>query len=264
MRRHRILLALTLSLYAGIGAAESSGSEAGAFVPGAYYLKRMELFAAAPLAPGDVVFLGDSLTEGAHWVELLPGLPVRDRGIAGDTTAGVLARLATITAARPAAVFLMIGTNDLGASPDPAPSLARQREIIARIRRESPSTLVFVQSLLPRAAVFRERIEGYNLALYGICRELGATWVDLYPAFLAPDGALRRELTYDGVHLAPAGYRLWRSMLAPHLGALRAAQPAARRQSKAYSLAGPVVVLPLSAKPGRSRYISATASGEPK
>ena len=50
------------------------------------------------------------------------------------------------------AVFLLIGTNELAPSLDPAPSLARQREILERIRRESPDTRVFVQSLLPRAS----------------------------------------------------------------------------------------------------------------
>ena len=60
---------------------------------------------------GDVVFLGDSITEGGAWDELFPGVPVRNRGIGGDTTSGVLDRLDQITRGRPAKVFLKIGTN---------------------------------------------------------------------------------------------------------------------------------------------------------
>ncbi len=156
MRSIRLLVALALGI-AGIAAAAPREGRADVFSPDAYYRLRMDLFAATPLGAGDIVFLGDSITEGAEWNELFPDLPVRDRGISGDTTAGVLARLDTVTASRPAAVFLLIGTNELAPSLDPAPSLARQREILERIRRESPDTRVFVQSLLPRAAAFRER-----------------------------------------------------------------------------------------------------------
>ena len=36
-------------------------------------------------------------------------------------------------------------------------------------------------------------------------------------AFLAPDGSLRDELTFDEVHLNGAGYHLWQSLLEPTL-----------------------------------------------
>ena len=217
MRPFRLLVMIVFAVAGIATAAQSREVRAQAFSPAGYYLLRMDLFAATPLAAGDIVFLGDSLTEGAEWNELFPDLPVRDRGISGDTTAGVLQRLGTITSARPAAVFLLIGTNELGPALDPAPSLARQREILARIRRESPDTRVFVQSLLPRAGTYRERVESYNDALRGICREAGVGFIDLYPAFLAPDGSLRDELTFDELHLTGAGYRRWRELLLPYL-----------------------------------------------
>ena len=217
MRPFRLLVMIVFAVAGFATAAQSREVRAQAFSPAGYYLLRMDLFAATPLAAGDIVFLGDSLTEGAEWNELFPDLPVRDRGISGDTTAGVLQRLGTITSARPAAVFLLIGTNELDPALDPAPSLARQREILARIRREAPDTRVFVQSLLPRALAYRERVESYNAALREICHEAGATWIDLYPGFLAPDGSLRDELTFDELHLNGAGYRLWRELLLPSL-----------------------------------------------
>jgi hypothetical protein len=58
----------------------------------------VSFFAANPIAPGQVVFLGDSLTDGARWDELFPGIPVRNRGVPADTTADVLARLDQVTA----------------------------------------------------------------------------------------------------------------------------------------------------------------------
>ena len=72
---------------------------------------------------GAVVLLGDSITQG--WNDRLPaafpGMKVANRGISGDTTRGVLIRLKDdVLALNPAAVVLLIGTNDLeeGARPD--------------------------------------------------------------------------------------------------------------------------------------------------
>jgi len=64
---------------------------------------------------GAVVFLGDSITQG--WASLakdFPDLKVANRGISGDVTRGVLYRLKEdVLDLNPAAVVLLIGTNDL-------------------------------------------------------------------------------------------------------------------------------------------------------
>src|SRR6185369_6092309 len=38
----------------------------------------------------DVVMVGDSITDGADWGEMFPGVSIANRGIDGDTTDGVL------------------------------------------------------------------------------------------------------------------------------------------------------------------------------
>jgi hypothetical protein len=211
-----IVTVLLLSAMGWTAAADTAAPQAKSLLSG-YYGYRMGVFTAVPLGTHDIVMLGDSLTEGGEWSELFPGLPLRDRGIGGDTAAGVLARLESITAAKPAAIFLLVGTNDLVGPREIDASLATYHEILVRIRRETPGTRVFVQSLLPRSSDYRERVEAYNRALAGFCREMGLTYVDLYPSFLGADGALRPELTFEGLHLNGAGYRLWQSLLAPYL-----------------------------------------------
>jgi len=42
-----------------------------------HHEQRASFFAAHPIQPGDIVFLGDSITDGAIWIELFPGLPVK-------------------------------------------------------------------------------------------------------------------------------------------------------------------------------------------
>ena len=47
---------------------------------------RISMFDSYPIRQGDVVFLGDSITEGGEWNEMFPERRVRNRGIGGDRT----------------------------------------------------------------------------------------------------------------------------------------------------------------------------------
>lgn len=176
---------------------------------------RISFFESFPAAPGDVVMLGDSITHGGEWSEMFPGLPIKNRGISGDTTTDVLLRLDPIIAAKPAAVFLKIGTNDLNRGPDRATSYQQYRQIVSSIQAGSPSTAIFLQSVLPREAAMREEVEAYNRHIKAIADELGVVYIDLYPAFLAPDGSIRDDLTLDELHLSGEGYRVWQARLEP-------------------------------------------------
>jgi lysophospholipase L1-like esterase len=176
---------------------------------------RISFFDSFPGTQSDVVMLGDSITAGGEWSEMFPGLPIRNRGISGDTTTDVLLRLDPLVAAKPAAVFLKIGTNDLNRVPDRAVSYQQYRQIVTRIQSGSPATAIFLQSVLPREAAMREEVEAYNRQIKAVADELGVVYIDLYPAFLAADGSIRDELTLDELHLSGEGYRVWQSLLEP-------------------------------------------------
>lgn len=60
----------------------------------------------------DVVFIGDSITDGAEWEDLFPTLTIANRGIGGDRTDGVLKRLDSIYSTSADRAFIMIGIND--------------------------------------------------------------------------------------------------------------------------------------------------------
>jgi len=178
---------------------------------------RLSLFEAFPVEPGDTVFLGDSLTAGVEWSELFPGVRARNRGIGGDETGDVLRRLQPVVDGRPARVALQIGTNDLGNGVAFPTIVARYADILRRLAEGCPEGRILAQSLLPRAPRFRARIEALNGELAALAPRHGAVWIDLYPHFLGPDGGLREDLHYDGLHLCGAGYALWRARLAPYL-----------------------------------------------
>ena len=164
--------------------------------------------------PGDTVFLGDSITEGGKWHELFPQSNVRNRGIAGDTTTGVLARLDQITNGQPAQIFLMIGTNDLFGGASQADIVANIIRIIEMVHDASPQTDVFVQSILPGGESYQERIKSLNSALETAIAEK-ATWVNLYPLFLDEAGtSIDNSLSNDELHLLGQGYLVWRDAIA--------------------------------------------------
>jgi hexosaminidase len=173
----------------------------------------------------DVVMIGDSLTDGAEWAEMFPDQEIVNRGIDGDTTHGILARLDTILRLEPKQAYLMVGINDFAEQHRGVASVfAHYRTIVARLSRAGAH--VFVQSTLPckeikarwkSCASLNPKIRQLNARLATLATDNDSvTYIDLWPA-LAGKGGLKKELTYDGVHLNGDGYRLWQEAIAPHM-----------------------------------------------
>src|SRR5512139_2187826 len=127
MTAHRISLAvnvvLALVLAAGVSLwlkRRAQGASVDAFWTERHIRSRADLFARLEPERGGIVLLGDSLTERGEWRELLERNDVYNRGISGDTASGVLGRLDAVVRARPRAVAIMIGINDLEAGRAPA------------------------------------------------------------------------------------------------------------------------------------------------
>src|SRR5688572_32636998 len=80
--------------------------------PGSYK-SRLGFFKSYPNSKKDIIFLGNSITQGVDWAELLQNKNARNRGISGDITYGVLERLGEITEGKPTKVFILIGINDI-------------------------------------------------------------------------------------------------------------------------------------------------------
>lgn len=194
-----------------------------------HYLKRMKTFESEPMIGyDDIVMLGNSLTEGGrNWGEKLPSVARRivNRGIVGDTTSGILMRLSDITSHQPVQIFLLIGVNDLQVAREPEEILQNLEEIIRRIKKETPGTELIVQTLLPideSTGQYKflqgkaHKIGEINLGLKGLAEKHGVRLLDLYPHFLDTDtNALRKEISGDGLHLKPEGYKIWATLLEP-------------------------------------------------
>ncbi|MDC0067676.1 GDSL-type esterase/lipase family protein [Gammaproteobacteria bacterium] len=180
------------------------------------YQRWVSQFDVLPVQPGDVVFLGDSITEGGSWHELFPDTSVRNRGIGGDTTSGVLARLHQISEGKPSKVLLLIGTNDLAIGKSDETIIENILTIIDRLKTESPETQVILQSILPRSDGYQARIESLNDKLR-TAAEGRALWVDVYSGMLAEDGSISDRYSNDELHLYGEAYKLWADTIADHV-----------------------------------------------
>jgi len=112
---------------------------------------------------------------------------------------------------------LNIGTNDLHAAEalrDLDGIAARVDDIVSHISQVSPGTRILINSVFPRTTLLTEQITMLNDKLRIIASERGLIFVDMWPE-LAVNGALRSEFTRDNLHLTPAGYAAWVSVLSP-------------------------------------------------
>lgn len=177
---------------------------------------RASQFARLPPPTGRLIFLGDSITEGGLWEEWFPEAGPVNRGIGGNTIGDVLGRLHTAID-DPAAVFLLIGSNDLSMGRSAHRVAADMGRLVAAIRDRAPSVPLFVQSVMPRRARYAERIRELNDAYQGIAADADAIYIDLWPALADSGGVLRSEFTRDGLHLSGAGYAAWVEALRPYV-----------------------------------------------
>jgi lysophospholipase L1-like esterase len=189
-----------------------------------YNVKVAEFEHLSDIGKNDIVMLGNSLTEYAgDWNKLFHSKHVVNRGIAGDTAMGIYHRLNQILSGKPKAIFLMVGINDLSHDYTPAKVASLAEMVINRIRVESPTTKLYVQSLLPideSTGVWKtldgktNDIPRINRLLRIYCKRKNIEFINLFPHFVRHGtNQMRRELTKDGLHLTPMGYKVWTFVL---------------------------------------------------
>lgn len=164
----------------------------------------------------DVLFLGDSITEGWKyggakkvWEKEYAPLKAANFGISGDSTHHVLWRLQNgeLDGIAPRVVVLMIGTNNMGMhSPD---QIAGGVEaIIKELKKKLPNVKVLLLAIFPRGekpGEIREKVAKTNEKI----KSMGDAWIDLTEQFVGEDGAISKEIMPDFLHLSAKGYEIW-------------------------------------------------------
>ena len=174
-----------------------------------------------PHAAGDVVFIGNSITNMHEWREAFGMANVHNRGVSGGTTSEVLANLESYIAGNPSKVFLMIGTNDLGSH-----TAGNIKKIVRRIHAELPSANIYVQSILPSANGSRTAatITAINSEVQAFVTSLASDkveYVDLFTQLKNADGSNLNTGYHcgDNLHPSPQGYAVWCDYIKEKVGA---------------------------------------------
>mgnify|MGYP001344094358 FL=1 len=183
------------------------------------YYDRIEVFKQDTLRFNQIVFLGNSITEGGKdWNEKFGVVGISNRGISGDSTDGVIARLNEIIHFSPKAIFLLIGINDIYNELTPSTDYVANNilKIIKRINHELPETKIFLQTILPvEKEVYKDKIIEVNGMIKTFVSQSKFEIIDLYSIFVNEEGKMKKELSYDGVHLNDKGYSVWVDHIKP-------------------------------------------------
>ena len=191
-----------------------------------FYVQRASLFSKLTITPKDIVFIGNSITNGAEWNELFPRKRVKNRGISGDTSEGVYDRLEAVVKCKPAKIFILIGINDISRGIEVETIVQNMKRIVEKIQTESPKTKIYIQSILPVNPDFGmfkghqkpQLIIEINQQYQYIAKEYKVNYINLYPHFLEEGtDRMNEKYTNDGLHLLGEGYLLWSEIIKQYL-----------------------------------------------
>ena len=182
----------------------------------------------------DLVFIGDSITDGWRtrgrevWNKVYAPRHALNLGIGGDRTQHVLWRIerGELDGLKPKAVVLMIGTNNTGKEKDGSPrnSTAEIIEgvtaVVKAIRAKLPQSRQLLLAVFPRGTVDapqRAQIQEINAAIAKLEKGRKIKFLDIGKVFLAEDGSIPKTIMPDLLHPNEQGYQRWADAMEPTL-----------------------------------------------
>ncbi|MEZ8169611.1 SGNH/GDSL hydrolase family protein [Vibrio tasmaniensis 1F-187] len=168
----------------------------------------------------DLVMFGDSITEWAPWADIFRDVSMVNRGLAGDTTTGMLRRIDTTLNVKPKLVCFMAGINDLAQGYDVEHIYQNYIDMLEvwqenDIRILAQSTL-YVGSKLQG---LNSSVELLNSKISEYCSLQGIAFLDVN-SVLSPNKLLSNEYSCDDLHLNAKAYQAWAEVLQPTIAEL--------------------------------------------
>ena len=157
--------------------------------------------------PGDidVVFIGDSLTDGCNLSKYYPEYTSLNRGISGDTTFTLENRLkVSVYDVKPKVVVMLIGGNNLKNMFD------NYEDIVKDIKENLPDSELVLVSLTAMGKTFKDKnklVIKNNAKISKISQEYNCHFVDVFTSLYDINTKeIFSEYTNDGAHLTDEGY----------------------------------------------------------
>ena len=179
---------------------------------------------------GQIVFVGSSLMEIFPIDKMQKSLGldklIYNRGIRATTTDDLLKSMdICIFDLEPSKIFINIGSNDIGFNIPESTFLANYDEILRQIKEKLPETQVYVMAYYPvnpvadfgeseaeHETLFASRtneiLESASSKVAKLAQEYHFKFINVNAGLTDADGNLRKELTFDGAHMYPAGYEI--------------------------------------------------------
>ncbi|MDN4503927.1 GDSL-type esterase/lipase family protein [Alteromonadaceae bacterium BrNp21-10] len=177
----------------------------------------------------DVLFVGDSITEGWQWGDNqkvfdkhFSKLRTLNMGIGGDQTQEVLWRLqdmASITL-HPKVITLLIGVNNFGHSNHSAEEVfSGVKAVVETLSKNYPQAQILINGILPydasHSSANRLRVRNTNTQIAVLAEQPNIHFVDFGGAFLNEEGDISAEIMADFLHPTALGYQHFAEQLLP-------------------------------------------------
>lgn len=191
------------------------------------YQRQLEFYKIYKPVNPRIVMLGNSLTHGVDWNNLLGRNDVVEMGIVSDILSGYFNRIHYVTELKPQICFILGGLNDIYQWIPVETIFDDYVKVVERLRRSGIT--VIIQSTLyagrdwgkdwlaannpeaNAAEINKERntqVDRLNMLLRNYAVKNSIEYIDLN-TLMSRGNYLRSEITYDGVHLNAAGYKIW-------------------------------------------------------
>lgn len=120
-------------------------------------------------------------------------------------------------------IYIMLGINELGWSKVKT-FHDQYAKLVDRVREDHPEAKIVLQSIPPVSAkqeakktyVNNARIAEYNGVIQALAEEKECYFLDVAACLTGGDGLLPKDLNFDGIHLNPAGCKVWLNYLRTH------------------------------------------------
>ncbi len=171
-----------------------------------------------------IVFVGSSSIRFWKLEKYFPNQDVINRGFGGSYISdSVYFAERLVLKHKPRTIVLYAGDNDLAAGKSPETVFGDLKQFDQKIHTALPAARILVISVKPcrlRAKLI-DKVRQTNELIEAHCKkDERLVYVDVFHPMLEKDGKPRKELfIFDGLHLNTAGYKLWASLVSPHLNA---------------------------------------------